>query len=136
MATDAAYALVAEVLALVEGDNERAGGTRPPAWLLAARDRVHAAYAGPCRVAELADEAGVHRVHLARAFRRHFGCSITEYRQRLRLRAAAAGLAKDGRLVSAVAADAGFADHSHLCRAFRAVVGVAPAGYRALVRAG
>jgi len=135
-AAERADTLIADIVDLLAGESGRTAGGRPPAWLLAIRDRLHVEYAGPCRARDLARDAGVHPVYLARVFRRHFGCSLTEYLRRQRVRAAAAALGEPVPLVAGVAAAAGFADQSHLCRTFRAAVGVAPAGYRALVRGG
>jgi AraC family transcriptional regulator len=125
-----------ELAALISEDDGRPVERRSPAWLLLVRDRLHAEHALPCRVRDLARGADVHPVYLARRFRRHFGCSVTEYLRRLRVQAAAAALAADDRPVAAVAAATGFTDQSHLCRVFRAVVGVPPSGFRAMAQAG
>jgi AraC family transcriptional regulator len=77
---------------------------------------------------------GVHRVHLARRFRQHFGCSTTEYLRHLRVRAAAAALASTETPLATVALDAGFADQSHLCRTFKGETGLTPGAFRALTR--
>lgn len=129
-------ALLSGLLELLAGERRRGDGHRPPIWLCAVRDRLHAEYMGPCRVCELAREAGVHPVHLARVFRHHFGASVTQYLRAVRIRAAASGLGEPTARIAEVAAAAGFTDQSHLCRAFRAAVGVPPSNYRALVRAG
>jgi AraC family transcriptional regulator len=106
----------------------------PAAWLHDVRDRLHDEFAAPPQARTLAEDAGVHRVHLARRFRRHFGCSTTEYVRRLRVRAAAAALASTETPLAGVALDAGFADQSHLSRIFKAATGETPARFRALMR--
>jgi AraC family transcriptional regulator len=116
------------------GDTSLASGALPR-WLRAVRDRLHDEVTCPSPVAALAEEAGVHRVSLARAFRRHFGCSVTAYLRRLRVRAAAAALATTDAPLAAVALDAGFADQPHLTRAFRAAMGTTPGAFRAALRA-
>jgi AraC family transcriptional regulator len=80
-------------------------------------------------VAVLAREAGVHRVHLARTFRDHFGVPITEYARQLRLQAAGRLLADDLPLAG-VAARAGFADQSHLTRVMHEAWGITPGALR------
>lgn len=75
---------------------------------------------------------GLHPVALARAFRRDHGCSITEYRRRLRLRRAASLLVSSSMPLADVALDAGFADQSHLCRVFRSEMGMTPSRFRRL----
>jgi AraC family transcriptional regulator len=81
-------------------------------------------------VASLALEAGVHPVYLARKFRAAFGTSIREYRQITRLRRAIQLVAATTRPLSRIAHECGFADHSHMCRAFRAVIGWHPSALR------
>ncbi|MDX1532315.1 MAG: AraC family transcriptional regulator [Rhodothermales bacterium] len=124
-------AALGDVLAPAEPEEHRS----PPRWLLDVRDRLHDEYACPPPVTALAASAGVHRVHLARRFRRHFGCSTTAYLRRLRVRAAAAALATTDEPLAAVALDAGFSDQPHLSRAFKAATGTTPAAFRALVQA-
>jgi AraC family transcriptional regulator len=131
-----AAAAMLELCDLLIQDEGRVVEPRSPAWLLAVRDRIHAEHVSPCRVRDLARAAGVHPVHLARRFRARFGCTVTEYLRQVRLSAAAAALADGERSVGAVAAATGFADQSHLCRVFRAAVGVPPSGYRSLAQAG
>ena len=62
--------------------------------------------------------------HLSRVFRAEVGVSISTYRRRLRLRAALERIGEGG--LARVAADAGFADHAHLTREMRALLGTTP----------
>lgn len=117
-----------------ETDPSAPGTSAPPRWLREVRERLHDEAAAPPSVAALADMAGVHRVTLARAFRRHLGCSTTDYLRRLRVRTAAAALATTDIPIAHVALDAGFADQSHLTRALKEAVGTTPARFRAEVR--
>lgn len=101
----------------------------PPSWL----ERVHQQVedlGGVVSVGALAAEAGVHRVHLARTFRDHFGLPVTEYARRLRLAVAQRLLLTSELSLAAVAARAGFADQSHLTRTLRAMIGVTPGAVR------
>jgi len=106
----------------------------PPLWLARIRDQLHADPARPCRISTLARDAGVHPVYLARVFRRHYGRSVITYLHHLRVLAAAEQLAADDMPVARVAAEAGFADHSHLCRVFGRTLGVSPTGFRLVTR--
>jgi AraC family transcriptional regulator len=82
-------------------------------------------------VTALARAMDVHPVHLARQFRQAYGVSLREYRTiQLVKRATAAVLATRAPL-SRIAHDCGFADHSHMCRAFRGVAGWSPSRLRA-----
>lgn len=101
----------------------------PPPWLARVRERLEDAR-GAVSVAALAREAGVHRVHLARAFREHYGASVTGRARQLRLVTAVRLLGNGDLPLSQVAASAGFADQSHLTRAVRWWLGVTPANLR------
>lgn len=79
---------------------------------------------------DLARAAGLSRFHLIRSFRRRYGVTPFAYQRGLRIERACAVL-RAGRPIADAAADAGFADQSHLGRSFRAVMGATPGEYRA-----
>jgi AraC family transcriptional regulator len=123
--------LVFELLAAIGGRTERDHDARVRAgWVEMVRDLIHAHLDRPLRVTDLAEAAGVHRVHLGRVFRAQFGESIGDYHRRLRIEWAARELAREGVRVSDVALRAGFADQSHFTRFFRQMMGVTPRAYR------
>ena len=119
--------LTAELLAQIARRLAGRAGP-PPLWLGRVRQLLHDTH-GTLPVALLAREAGVHRVHLARAFREHTGVPVTLYARQLRLREARRLLAEDLPLAG-VAARAGFADQSHLTRAMHEAWGVTPGALR------
>lgn len=82
-------------------------------------------------VGALAERAGVHPVYLARRFRGAFGVSLREFRRIAQVRRATQMILGTRRGLSEIAHRCGFADHSHMCRAFRVVAGVSPAALRA-----
>lgn len=86
----------------------------------------------PPRVRDLAQDAGMHPVYLARLFRRYVGTTMGHYLRRKRVRNVIARLDSNTPL-SRAAHDARFADHAHMCRAFRAETGITPSEYRVLL---
>lgn len=104
-----------------------------PAWIDELRDLLHDRFAEPIALRELAATVGVHPVHLARAFKRQFGCTIGEYVRRLRVEFVSRQLRVVGPATSLadLAAQAGFADQSHLTRVFKRLMGATPRDYRA-----
>ncbi|MGH7612613.1 MAG: AraC family transcriptional regulator [Gemmatimonadales bacterium] len=123
--------LVLEVLALASRQDRREPPLRrAPPWLARARDELHARFRDPPRVRELADAAGVHPDHLARAFRSRFGVPVGSYVRRLRLDWAATRLEAAEEPIARIALEAGFADQSHFTRAFKRYSGLTPAEYR------
>ncbi len=125
----AAEAAVLEIL-VVLGRLELDAGRTPPAWLLRAQEVVHARFREPLRVAAVAREVEVHPGHLARAFRQHFRMPLGSYVRKLRLEWVAAELLGSEDSLASVALAAGFADQSHLTRAFKCHTGFTPQAYR------
>jgi AraC-like DNA-binding protein len=82
----------------------------------------------------LAGELGVSRPHLSRVFRAVTGERLTDFRTRLRVRAALDRLEAGERNLAGLAAELGFADHAHLTRTLRAELGCTPTSLRALLR--
>jgi AraC family transcriptional regulator len=121
--------IVLEVLATFA----RIGGARepkPPAWLEAAREFIHANAFAPLSIAQIAKVARRHEIHLAREFRRYFGTSIGSYLRILRTEEAASLLSGTREGITEVALRCGFASHAHLCRVFRAHYGATPSEFR------
>jgi AraC family transcriptional regulator len=87
-------------------------------------------------LAELARELHTSRFHLVRVFRRETGTTIAAYRTQLRVRAAVEGLLAGGDDLATIAADCGFASHSHLTDTFQRTLGTPPSRLRAAVRTG
>jgi AraC family transcriptional regulator len=121
--------LFLEIGAALARQPDPAAGPRP-GWLGRVRDLLRRRFAERLSLAEVAREAGVHPVHLARTFRAACGCTVGEYVRRLRVDYARARLAGSDAPVAEVALAAGFADQSHFSRVFRALTGVSPAAYR------
>jgi len=116
------------------GDSRLPSLGAPPRRLSRVRDLILDDAAKPLRVRDLAREAGVHPVSLARAFRRHYGATIGTVLRRRRVTLAASRLEGSAEALCDIALGVGFADQAHLCRVFKATTGVTPLGFRRLVR--
>ncbi|MFL9669044.1 AraC family transcriptional regulator [Variovorax sp. AB1(2024)] len=82
-----------------------------------------------------AAEAGLSSFHFLRLFSQVLGVTPHQYLVRSRLRRAARLLAEDdGRPVTEVALDVGFADLSNFVRTFHRAAGVSPSGFRKAAR--
>jgi AraC-like DNA-binding protein len=93
---------------------------------------VHACEPTPASTLE--QVAGIDRFTIARHFRRAFGTSPDRYRTLRRLAVARAAI-EGGRSLARAAAEAGFADQSHLTRQFKRTYGLTPGRWMALTTA-
>jgi AraC family transcriptional regulator len=123
---------VYEILASLPSHLSPTSGADAPRWIQLVKQELEDTFADGVRVHELAARAEVHPVYLARQFRRHMGCSITDYRRLLKARAAAQSLTSSNDSFAAAATQWGFADQSHLGRVFKSVTGLTPLDYRRL----
>jgi len=121
--------LVLELVAAVE-EPPATPAASSEGWLSLARDALDHALDEPVSVTALAARCGVHPVYLARAFRRAYAVSPTEYHLRRRLAHVASLLAAGEMNIAEIAASAGFSDQAHLSRHFTALFGIAPGRYR------
>jgi AraC family transcriptional regulator len=101
-----------------------------PTWLGRVKDRMNDEFRDEISMRDLAGDAGVHPVHLARAFRRSEKLTPGEYLQRLRVRAACHRLREPDYPLVAIAMECGFADQSHFSRVFQRFTKTTPARFR------
>jgi AraC-like DNA-binding protein len=144
-----------ELLAAVVGSMARRAAVRPivsasdvpPAWTgtagagtagtgaaRRAREVIDATAGADITTSHLAEAAGCSRFALHRAFTAAYLMTPGDYQRQVRLRSARRLIAQ-GWSISDAAADAGFADQSHLTRWFRRYYGITPGGYQHAVAA-
>ncbi len=138
-AADACSLLVMEGLLLeMLGETARRRIRReepPPAWLGRALECLREELAQPWTLAALAREIGVEASELSSAFRRHQGESVGEHLRRLRVAFVCERLTAEPEAgLAGLAAEAGFADQSHLTRVFRRLAGTTPGAFQAALR--
>jgi AraC-like DNA-binding protein len=100
-----------------------------------ARELLAHRFAEPLPLVELARLVGYSPHHLSRTFARATGLTLSRYRRRLRVRAALARIEQGADDLAGLAADLGFADHSHLTAACKAETGAVPSRLRSLLGA-
>jgi len=124
--------LEAAALELLAGTLRHPHAALTPLWIHKIRDYMHAHYAEKITLAELAAIAGVHRVHVVRAFRQHLGETPGSYVRRLRIEAARTALLESPASIAEIALDAGFSSQAQFTRHFHREIGLPPAAYRRL----
>src|SRR5688500_1649461 len=123
-----------EIIAVISRFRVQGNTRRPPAWLINARALLRVRYREPLTLGQVAESIGVHPVYLAKPFRTHYGSSVGEYVRQLRLEYVSREIASTDEPITNIAANEGFADHSHLTTTFKKLTGLTPLRYRSLAR--
>jgi AraC family transcriptional regulator len=101
-----------------------------PRWFARVKERLQEEFREDLRMGDLAQEAGIHPVHLARVFRAREQQTPGDYLRRVRVRVACDLLRDPEWPLAAIAAECGFADQSHFTRTFKRIAGSTPAQFR------
>lgn len=104
---------------------------RSPRWLGEVERIVRARFRETLTARAIAEEIGLHPVHVARTFRESRGLTIADRIRALRIAEAERLLRDSAMPLAEVALCAGFADQSHFTKSFRRYCGVTPLRYRA-----
>jgi AraC family transcriptional regulator len=126
--------LILEMLAHSARGHRESGSSRPPYWLRTAEAMIRESSAESLSLLSVAAVVGVHPSHLARAFRKFYGCTVGDYLRRARVERAVEELADENKTLAEIALEAGFYDQSHFTRAFKAHLGTTPRRFRAALR--
>jgi AraC family transcriptional regulator len=127
-------AIILQLLALTTRTSGSARHNGESFWLKKVRAFLDAQYLSEHRLCDLASLAGVHRVHLVREFRKHYGVTIGQHIRKRRIAHACELLARSDLLLREIARVCRFVDQSHFSRQFKKLSGLTPAEYRDLVR--
>jgi AraC-like DNA-binding protein len=134
LAHSAIVAAVADVLRSLGSPRETSGGAIDVTAVERVREYLAAHAAEQIPAATLERIAGTDRFTIARHFRRAFGTSPDRYRTLRRLGLARKAI-ENGEPLTRAAADAGFADQSHMTRQFKRAYGLTPARWTSVVGA-
>jgi AraC family transcriptional regulator len=105
-----------------------------PPWLRQARDILHERYSESLSLRAISDCVGVHPVHLAREFRRHYQATVATTLRQLRIQAACKAMGEGDLALIDIGMACGFADQAHFCRLFKRMIGMTPAQFRSQAR--
>ena len=123
-------ALLARLVRATSSDRTTRDGDPGSARLERVREFIDAHFARSLPLAEIARVAGLHPSSLARAFKRRYELTPWQYQRRRQIEWVKMELERGDRPIAALAHEAGFADHSHLTRAFHAAEGRPPSAVR------
>jgi AraC family transcriptional regulator len=124
--------LTMELMAEIFRERLRHAVRKNSTWLDNVMEILNDRYNQRIMLDELAALVSVHPVHLARAFRKRYLCSVGDHIRKLRIEAACRELLNTNASISDVALRTGFSDQSHLCRALKQYAGMSPSNLRQL----
>src|SRR6185503_5398794 len=123
-------ALFARLVRVTSTDRVFGDPQLAPARLERAREFIDTHFTRSLLLSEIAAAVGFHPSSLARAFKRRYGLTPWHYQRRRQIEWVKMELERGDRPIAALAHEAGFADHSHLTRAFQAAEGRPPSAIR------
>lgn len=109
-------------------------GHPTPKWIYLVAEILHDMPGEKLTLDDLSVRLQVHPGHLCRYFRKHFGCTISEYLRMIKLEKALNLIQNSKYSMTEIAFICGFADQSHFIRCFKAITHVSPFQYRQLLR--
>lgn len=137
--SDGASSLIIEgVMMEMLGETMRRGSVKEwrhtPRWLEQAKELLHARFSENLTLTDVAENVGVHPVHLAQTFHKTYHYTVGDYVRKLRIEYACDELANSAKPIVEIALAAGFCDQSHFTRTFKRSIGAAPSQYRESLR--
>jgi AraC family transcriptional regulator len=125
--------LVLELFAAISRGKSNLKSRNHPRWLGRAEEFLRAHFSEHFNLVTVSEAVGVHPVHLARQFRKHYACTAGDYVRRLRVEYACREIGRSHSSLAEIASAAGFSDQSHFSKVFRRFTGMTPAEYRAAI---
>jgi AraC family transcriptional regulator len=118
--------LVLQLLAEIFRGNGGTTSGKIPCWLEQAREIVHARFTDRLTLTDIAMNVGVHPVHLARQFHKHYSSTIGQFIRRLRIEYACREITHDNASLAEIALASGFSDQSNFSKTFKKLTGLTP----------
>lgn len=112
------------LLSLFSGSDSRQR-TRP-VWINRVAEILHDNWNSELSVSELATAANVHPKTISKQFPRYFGCTLGEYRRKIKIEKALQLVKSSNLTLAEVALECGFYDQSHFTAAFKRLTGLLP----------
>jgi AraC family transcriptional regulator len=123
---DTTLGMESSVLRLLGLPALRGRSSKKPVWVGTVDAVLHDRWDEKVTLDELAGVAALHPAHLSAYFPHYFGCTIGEYRRKLKVDRALQYLSTGSHSLTEVAYLCGFADQSHFIRTVKAQTGWSP----------
>lgn len=126
--------LMLEMVADLSRHSNRPSERKPASWLERAKEVLQAHSSETIRLTDVAKAVDRHPVHLAREFRKVYGCTLGEYLRGLRIEFCCRNLSTSDIPLVQIALAAGFSSQSHFSRLFKRHIGMTPTEFRSSYR--
>lgn len=104
--------------------------TTVPNWVKTLNELLHDDAEMNHSLSELASILDIHPVTISKNFRKYFGCTLGEYRRRLKISKSIDLIKNSENSLSEIAFECGFSDQSHFIRNFKQRTGFLPKDFR------
>jgi AraC family transcriptional regulator len=101
-----------------------------PIWIRSLMEYLNDTFEEDWTLGGLAEDLGIHPVHLCRTFAQHQKCTLGAYIHQLRIIRGRQLLELSSDSIANIATNCGFSDQSHFTRAFKTRFGIAPGAFR------
>ncbi|MEM6633224.1 MAG: AraC family transcriptional regulator [Bacteroidota bacterium] len=127
---DSCLAVNSLLLELVSEADRITSTKNPPIWVQQITQFLEDNWNHEISLSDIAQTLQVHAVTISKNFRKYFGCTLGEYRRKLKIERSI-GLIKTSREpLTQIALQSGFADQSHFIRNFKSYTGFLPKEFR------
>ena len=123
-----------ELIAELSRHSNLVSERKVPRWLKRAKEILHEHSSETISLGDVAKTVDIHPVHLAREFRKFYGCTLGEYLRGLRIQFACRKLSTSDMPLVEIALAAGFSHQAHFSRLFKRHIGMTPTEFRSLYR--
>lgn len=129
---ESSLSITSALLPILDIPGGAANGHGMPGWVSIVKEVLHDQWRDNISLNHLAVLAGTHPVNLSRYFPIYFGCTIGEYRRKLKLEKALELVKYSSLSLTAIALQAGFSDQSHFTRTCKEISGWNPRQLKAM----
>lgn len=129
---DSGLSMEASVLRLLQLPPKPNKFKMQPAWVGRIEELLSDRWNEKLTLEDIAVAAQLHPVYISAYFPKMFGCTIGEYRRKIKIENSLSMTRDLSRSITTIAYECDFSDQSHFIRTFRQLTGLTPKAYRQL----
>lgn len=124
------YLSIQSLLLELVSKSEKSSNNNPPKWIDHLHQLLRDNWEAEMPLSEMAQTLKIHPVTISKNFRKYFGCTLGEYRRKLKIEKSIELIKTSNESLSQIAFHCGFADQSHFIRNFKLNTGFLPKDFR------